>query len=56
MSQNIMGTDEAKKASISDLNRILSSSNRGISAQEAEKRLKQYGYNEIAEKKIGFPT
>ncbi len=50
--KHIIGAEEAKKASISDLNLILSSSERGISAQEAEKRLARYGYNELFEKKI----
>jgi H+-transporting ATPase len=52
MNQNIIDTDEAKKSSISDLKQKLSSGENGISTQEAEKRLMQYGYNEISEKKI----
>jgi H+-transporting ATPase len=51
MNQN-MTTDEAKNASISDLKRALSSNEVGISKQESEKRLMQYGYNEISETKI----
>ena len=52
MSLNIIGTEEARKASVTDLNRILSSGEGGISEQEAQRRIEQYGYNEIAEKKI----
>ena len=52
MNQSITDTDEAKEYSISDLLRTLSSNESGISMQEAKKRLVQYGYNEIAEKKI----
>ncbi|HEX7574915.1 MAG TPA: cation-transporting P-type ATPase [Candidatus Methanoperedens sp.] len=52
MNQNIIDTDEAKNSSISDLKQKLSSGENGISTQEAEKRLMQYGYNEISEKKI----
>ncbi len=44
--------EEAKIASVNELLQKLSSSENGISSQEAEKRLSQYGYNEISEKKI----
>jgi H+-transporting ATPase len=54
--RNIISTDEAKNASISDLIRALSSSEGGISTQEAQKRIIQYGYNEISEKKINRAT
>lgn len=47
-----MNTEEAKVKNISQLFTELSSSNAGLSLREAEKRLDQYGYNEIAEKKI----
>ena len=49
---NIISTDEAKNASVSDLMRMLTSGEGGISIQEAQKRQTQYGYNEISEKKI----
>ncbi|VVB90769.1 Copper-exporting P-type ATPase B [uncultured archaeon] len=52
MNQNVIDSDEARIASLDDLKRTLSSSKSGISAQEAERRLIQYGYNEISEKKI----
>ena len=44
--------EEAKKASINELFQTLSVSEKGLSASEAEERLQQYGYNEIAEKRI----
>jgi len=52
LDQNIMSMKEAKKASINELFKTLSSSEKGLSASEAEGRLQQYGYNEIAEKRI----
>ncbi len=47
-----LGTEEAIKASIPELNQKLQSGENGISSQEAEKRLARYGYNEIFEKKV----
>ena len=44
--------DEIKKASVDDLFSSLSTGKTGISSQEAKKRLEEYGYNEIEEKKI----
>ncbi|MDE1814292.1 MAG: plasma-membrane proton-efflux P-type ATPase [Thaumarchaeota archaeon] len=44
--------DEIKKASVEDLFSSLSTGKTGISSQEAKKRLEEYGYNEIEEKKI----
>jgi H+-transporting ATPase len=52
MDQNIISTEEAKKAALAELLRKLSSSEKGLSASEAEERLQQYGYNEIVEKRI----
>ncbi len=52
MDQNTISTEGAKKASIKELFQKLSSSDKGLSASEAKKRLEQYGYNEIAEKKV----
>ncbi|MCK9574327.1 MAG: HAD-IC family P-type ATPase, partial [Candidatus Omnitrophica bacterium] len=47
-----MNTEEAKKVSIDELFKKLSSDKMGLSLEEAKKRLEQYGSNEIAEKKI----
>jgi H+-transporting ATPase len=52
MDQNTVSTEGAKKASIKELFQKLSSSDKGLSASEAQKRREQYGYNEIAEKKV----
>jgi H+-transporting ATPase len=41
-----------KRAALEDLLKELSSSESGLSDSEAEKRLLQYGYNEITEKKV----
>lgn len=43
--------EEAQKAGLKELFNKLGSSEKGLSAAEADQRLKQYGYNEIAEKK-----
>jgi len=51
MNQDILNTEEAKKTSLKELEKMLSSSESGISSEEAAKRLVQYGYNEISEKK-----
>jgi H+-transporting ATPase len=51
MNQNIINTEEAKGIPLNELIEKLSSSESGISSEEAEKRLTQYGYNEISEKK-----
>jgi len=37
---------------VEDLFKKLAASSKGLSAEEASKRLKEYGYNEITEKKI----
>ena len=52
MEQNIIGMEEAKKVSINELFKTLSSSEKGLTESEAKKRIEQYGYNEIAEKRI----
>ncbi len=52
MEQNILTSEEAKQASIDELFQRLSSSEKGLSSSEAQNRLQQYGYNEIAEKKV----
>jgi len=52
MEQKIFTSEAAKEASIDELFQELSSNEKGLSASEVEGRLQQYGYNEIAEKKI----
>jgi len=52
MDQDLISTEEAEKASITELLQKLSSSEKGLSASEAKQRLQQYGYNEIAEKRV----
>jgi H+-transporting ATPase len=52
MSQGLLTTEEAKKANIDDLLSKLSADKGGLSSSEAEKRLTQYGPNEIQEKKV----
>jgi H+-transporting ATPase len=51
MNQTKISTDEAKKASVDELMKKLSSSKGGISGQEAKNRLQQYGPNEITKKR-----
>ena len=46
-----IGTEDARKAEIDDLMRQLSSSEKGLSNAEAQKRLQQFGTNEINQKK-----
>ncbi|MDD4651771.1 MAG: plasma-membrane proton-efflux P-type ATPase [Methanothrix sp.] len=48
----IIGADEAKEISISDLREKLSCHESGLASSEAEARLEEYGPNEILEKKI----
>jgi H+-transporting ATPase len=52
MSDGLLTTEEAKKATVDDLLSKLSAGKGGLSASEAEKRLVQYGSNEIQEKKV----
>ena len=52
INQSILSTDKAKETYIDELFQKLSSSKNGLSSSEAEKRLQQYGPNEIPEKKI----
>lgn len=52
MDKVILGREEVKNSSISDLYGKFSSSEKGISSDEAQNRLSVYGYNEIKEKKI----
>jgi H+-transporting ATPase len=50
--QNTPSTEGAKKASLQELFQKLSSSEKGLSALEVKTRQEQYGFNEIAEKKV----
>ncbi len=51
MSENPPSTEDAKKATVDELVSRLSASKEGLSSQEAQTRLQQYGPNEIPEKK-----
>jgi len=44
--------DDMKELSVSDTFDKLSTSAGGLTREEVEKRLEEYGYNEIAEKKV----
>ena len=52
MSEGLLTTEEAKKANIDELLSTLSAGKDGLSSSEAEKRIVQYGPNEIQEKKV----
>jgi len=52
MDRIIVNVDEAKKNSLKELLSKLSSSKKGLSNSEAQKRLQEYGPNEISEKKV----
>jgi len=47
-----ISTEDARDAEIADVMRQLSSSSKGLSSSEAQKRLQQYGPNALPEKKI----
>ena len=50
---HVLGAEEARKLSIDELMKTLTSdSNAGLSTQEINKRLDEYGYNKLAEKKV----
>jgi H+-transporting ATPase len=51
MSQSFLSTEEAKKTDLTTLLDKLDASEAGLSSSEAEKRIQQYGPNEIPEKK-----
>lgn len=51
MSKSLLTTEDAKKTNVNELLSQLSASRDGLSSSEAEKRLQQYGPNEIPEKK-----
>jgi H+-transporting ATPase len=52
MDKSLTTTEEAKKVSVDELFNRLSSNEKGLSSSEAEKRLMEYGPNEIPEKKV----
>ncbi|HEX3013414.1 MAG TPA: cation-transporting P-type ATPase [Methanobacterium sp.] len=52
MDKKVINADEAKKSSFEELLKKLSSDKGGISSSEAQKRLQEYGPNEISEKKL----
>jgi H+-transporting ATPase len=51
MSENPLSTEDAKKATVDETLSRLSATAEGLSSSEAQKRLQQYGPNEIPEKK-----
>jgi H+-transporting ATPase len=50
--EKTLTTEEAKKAPIDELLKKIAANQKGLSSSEAEKRLQQYGPNEIQEKKV----
>ncbi|MFX1274757.1 MAG: plasma-membrane proton-efflux P-type ATPase [Promethearchaeota archaeon] len=52
MTQQIIKTEEAKDANISQIFNILQTNEKGLTTSEAKKRLEIYGPNEIIEKKV----
>jgi len=52
MQEGTINPEKAEKTPIPELMKSLSSSEQGLSESEVRERLQQYGYNEIAEKKI----
>ncbi len=52
MMRDLLTTENAKKASVNELLSKLSASKDGLSSSEAEKRLQEYGVNEIPEKRV----
>ncbi len=52
MSKTVISAQDAKSADIKTLLEKLSSSRKGLSSQDAQKRLSEYGPNEIIEKKV----
>jgi H+-transporting ATPase len=51
MSESLLSTEDAKKANVDELLSRLRAGKDGLSSSEAEKRLQQYGPNDIPEKK-----
>lgn len=52
MNQSIVTAEEAKRSDIKDLFGRLSTTDKGLSSSESEKRLREYGRNEIPEKRV----
>ncbi len=52
MDLNIMSLDEVKTGDIQEILQKLSSSQEGLASSAATERLRQFGYNEIKEKKV----
>ncbi|NOX87382.1 MAG: plasma-membrane proton-efflux P-type ATPase [Calditrichaeota bacterium] len=52
MDGNILDISEIKKLSVKDLFKKFSSGKKGLSDSSAKKRIEQYGFNEISEKKV----
>jgi H+-transporting ATPase len=52
VNQSFIAAEKAKNTSISDLLDRLSASEKGLSSSEVEKRLQQYGHNELPEEKV----
>lgn len=52
MTLNLINIEEAKKIPTDELLKKLSSSEKGLSVLEAQKRIQQYGPNDIIEKKV----
>lgn len=50
--KSVSSTDNAKKATLAELFAEFSSSPKGLSSSEAKRRIEEYGYNEISEKKV----
>ncbi len=52
MSKQILDSEQVKTMAVDELFQQLSSSEGGLSSEEAKKRIEDYGYNEIVEKKV----
>ena len=52
MTTNILNSEKAKNMSAEEIFSQLSTSKKGLTSEEAKKRLEQYGYNELPEKKV----
>ncbi len=46
------GPSDLSASTVSERRQQLASSSAGLSAEEAQRRLTQYGYNELAEEKV----
>ena len=52
LEENLITTEAAKTIDINEIYSQLKTDSKGLSSADAEKRLEQYGYNEIPEKKV----